>query len=266
MSKLNVSTKSVSDWGETELKYLRIKIQTVHDFITFFQCEPPDLVDDCLYISHYNINFSTLSQENKQVQRFVKSLHHATITHTNNENNVDAFAQYILQLFDYDEGNKVIGMRLELPLHMCGTKVYAKPDIYVEDLSTEIKLLVQEDKSYNTTISVGYDLIEIEAQMVSNAIASFQANNSKFYSKDLPMQSHKLMPCIVMLGTYPIFYLFEITIELSDNIKYGIYPEVDTIIKRYQPVKSQQREQTLYDIDKRIKIFQCYQAFRKFVQ
>ncbi|KAI7861879.1 hypothetical protein K492DRAFT_102187, partial [Lichtheimia hyalospora FSU 10163] len=79
-----------------------------------------------------------------------------------------------------------------------------------------------------------FDLRITESQMVAEAIAAFQTNNRTRRNQGIPEENNVIFPCIIMLGTYPIFYLFEITKELADNVMFGTYPKIDTIIKKYQ--------------------------------
>lgn len=270
MANLIVSAKSGNDWGLNELKYFRIDFENIHKFNDFFGVDEPILTGVIDEIARYPINIfenidNLLNTGSKDISKFIKHLIFATNIYSNNETNVDTFAEHMLEMFEYDIGTNIIGMRAELNLDMCGIKVYAKPDVYLEDLNRKIKLLIQEDKSYNVSSSMDFDLRITESQMVAEAIAAFQTNNRNRRNQGIPEENNVVFPCIIMLGTYPIFYLFEITKELADNIMFGIYPKIDTIIKKYQIPSLIPYGNTLFDVDKRYKIFQCYTAFRNFI-
>jgi hypothetical protein len=122
---------------------------------------------------------------------------------------------------------------------MSNRKTQAIPDMCIETFELSIKLVVQEDKSYN----VGNDrhlmghrpaLKEPEAQLMAKTIAAFQENVRIFKrlgKTDVP--TCQLIPGIVMLGTCPTFYLTYMTQELSNCVKYGERPNSDTLVKKY---------------------------------
>ncbi|KAF0348190.1 hypothetical protein F8M41_015571 [Gigaspora margarita] len=145
---------------------------------------------------------------------------------------------------------------------MCGSRTYAKPDMCIETSRLVIKLLVQEDKSYK----VSNQDTDAESQVFAEAIASFQGNSKtkKFKS---PLEA-QLIPCITLLGTYPTFYLFKVTKMLSECVKMGNRPKETTIVKRYD-IPAEIDPYLLRDAmlvqEYRQHIFQCYEAFKKFV-
>jgi len=63
------------------------------------------------------------------------------------KSSVDAFAAFILGMFNYDESDRIIHTRKELSFVMCGAVVDAKPDVCVMSVS-EYLLLVQEGKVF----------------------------------------------------------------------------------------------------------------------
>ncbi|CAO3633550.1 unnamed protein product [Cunninghamella echinulata] len=70
--------------------------------------------------------------------------------------------------------------------------------------------------------------------MVAGVIAAFQNNNRLRKAFNLHEINSCLFLCIMMLGTFPIFYLFNITKQSADDIKNGVIPENVTVIKKYQ--------------------------------
>ncbi|CAG8772561.1 10477_t:CDS:1, partial [Racocetra fulgida] len=261
-----------SQWSNKELEFFRIETVNVEDFEKFFQESPPkiekfsDQVKEVLSIDLSKVNvLSSIDWKNlKHVQasRVIKSILAVTRTHLSNESTVDDLAKSTLELFNYDDGDLRIQSREELKLEMCGSRTYAKPDMCIETSRLVIKLLVQEDKSYK----VSNQDTDAESQVFAEAIASFQGNSKtkKFKS---PLEA-QLIPCITLLGTYPTFYLFKVTKMLSECVKMGNRPKEKTIVKRYD-IPAEIDPYLLRDAmlvqEYRQHIFQCYEAFKKFV-
>ncbi|CAO3637647.1 unnamed protein product [Cunninghamella blakesleeana] len=109
---------------------------------------------------------------------------------------------------------------------MFGQNVSVKPDVCVENVKSMVKLLIQEDKSFNNSRGSSFDIEITESQMVAEAIAAFQNNNKIRKSFKMHEINSCIFPCIIMLGTYPIFYLFNITKQLADAIANGTTPKI----------------------------------------
>jgi hypothetical protein len=77
---------------------------------------------------------------------------------------------------------------------------------------TTILLVLVEDKTF-------FNKTSTEAQMVAEAIAAFQYNNTKRVARGQPALEVMTIPCITMVGTNPTFYLVTVTEELSDAVK-----------------------------------------------
>nr|CAG8636059.1 1957_t:CDS:1 [Entrophospora candida] len=254
-------------WRNKQLEYFRIKINEIKDFESFFQESPPKIeslseeVKEALSIDLskldilYNIDWGKI--KHKQVSRVVKSLLAMTKTHRNVETTVDGLAKELLELFNYDEGDLRIQCHEEMKLEMCGSTTSAKPDVCIETSHLMIKLLIQEDKNYQVS-----NLNTIaESQIIAEAIGAFQ-ENSKIGQ---PLES-QLLPCITMLGTCPTFYLIGINKELVECVRIGDRPKEKTIVKKYTisaPIIPMGDVMLLQN--HRYHIFQCYEAFRKFV-
>ncbi|CAG8606836.1 12005_t:CDS:1, partial [Diversispora eburnea] len=259
-----------SQWSNKELEYFKIECANVKDFKNFFQESPPKIesffekVKEALSIdiSRQDAVEKTDwgSIKCKEIFKLAKSILAVTKVHPNVEGTVDNLARRILELFDYDEGDLYIQSRNEVKLEMCGSQTYAKPDLCVELYNLQIKLLIQEDKSYKAS---NQDT-DAEFQVIAEAIVSFQ-ENSKIKKFKPPLES-QLIPCITLLGTYPTFYLFEVTRKLSECVKMGNRPEEKTIVKKYDfPVLPYLFKDVMLVQEHRKHIFQCYEAFKKFV-
>lgn len=149
---------------------------------------------------------------------------------------------------------------------MCGARTYAKPDLCIETSKLTIKLLVQEDKNYIVSTSNNLMNTNPEAQVIAEAIAAFQENNRINEKFDIPINKEQLIPCITMVGTYPIFYLFNVTKELADAVKNGEEPTKITYIKRYKiDMQSIPLGDAMLIKKHKLNIIKCYIALRKFV-
>jgi hypothetical protein len=270
-NKLLISAKSGSEWSKNELNFFRIGFEVISNFKDFFDTETPEKFPE--YISKLieydmsdiiNINYDNIESEN--IREFIKYLISATKTHINEESAVDDFARHILLAFKYNKGDNIVRVRQELSLRMFGQNLSAKPDICVENVKSTIKLLVQEDKSYNASKGTRLDIKTTEAQMVAEAIAAFQNNNRIRTAFNEPELDSYCFPCIAMLGTYPIFYLFNVTKNLAESVEEGKIPTNITIIKKFQiPIKTLMIGDIFYNKESRKQIFQCYQALRKWI-
>lgn len=287
-----------SNWSEKELGFFKIKVDRIENFQDFFGELPPIFIEDYEKFFKIGKNFlppkklnkviedirelldidlsavdvferiDTTAIDSDSVSRFVKDINAVTKTHKFQESAVDDFAKTIFQIFQYDYADLSIRTREELILEMCGGTTNAKPDICIETMTSSIKLLVQEDKSYNVANSENFTGSNPEAQLIAEVIAAFQKNTKIREGRilNLPEKESQLMPCITLLGTYPTFYLFEVTKDLINAVKNGEEPDKETRVKKYQiPLRSIPLGDTMLSQIYKPKIFQCYVAFRKFV-
>jgi hypothetical protein len=139
----------------------------------------------------------------------IKRLDLATKVMDGEESAVDDFTTELFRLLGYETEQTVIRTRKNIRLSMCGQQVYANTDVCVMDINSELLLFVQEDKSH-------INPADPEPQLVSEAIAAFQANNlnrvNNLLVDPLPKQ---VFPGITMVGTFPRFYKIEITTDLD---------------------------------------------------
>ena len=116
-----------------------------------------------------------------------------------------------LRVMGYERDETIVHARKNIRLHMCGEFVHAKTDVCIMDVSSEILLLVQEDKTHMNPS-------DPEAQLMAEAIGAFQENNAKrvneLFLEPLEMQ---LIPGITMVGTFPRLKLQPIWIVASDS-------------------------------------------------
>jgi len=171
---------------------------------------------------------------------------------------VDDFAAELLRVLGYETAQTVVRTRKNIRLSMCGEQVYAKTDVCILDVDSEILLLVQEDKTH-------INPADPEPQQVAEAIAAFQANNANRVNNLLvdPLDS-QVFPGITMVGTFPRFYKIRVTTELDQCVRTGTYPTTATIIDHHTPLPRRQSD-GVRPLDNRIQVLRCYEGFKQFV-
>jgi len=181
------------------------------------------------------------------------------------ESSVDDFVAFILRLMNYNDGRRLIRLRKELGFEMCGQRVDAQTDVCITERSptTGVRylLLVQEDKRH-----ISRD--DPEQQLVAEAIAAFSENNKALRAAGLPTLQSKTMAGITMVGSAPIFYKVPVTEELLTCLATSQYPPHHTIVQKFfPPVPNLGRlsNDGMRPLVNRRIIFQCFEAFRPFV-
>ncbi|KAH9969296.1 hypothetical protein BGW80DRAFT_1438181 [Lactifluus volemus] len=84
-----------------------------------------------------------------------------------------------------------------------------------------ILLILQKDKTV-------FNGSQPESQVIAEAIAAYRFNNKKREIIGVPSLDTMTIPCIIMLGTRPTFYLVPVTRALSTAVVTGQYPETPT--------------------------------------
>jgi hypothetical protein len=141
--------------------------------------------------------------------------------------------------------------------------MHAKTDVCLLRLRSEIILLVQEDKRH-----LQEKHADAQAQLIAEAIATFQSNNLKRRYTGQPVVEEALIPGIIMIGTSPVFYKIPVTQELSNAVVSGIYPPNPTIVYFHLPPLPRplrRMSEGMKPLDNRRSVLQCYEAFKRFV-
>jgi hypothetical protein len=119
-----------------------------------------------------------------------------------------------------------------------------------------ILLVVQEDKTNQSGRKP-------EAQVIAQAIATFQYNNGKRIDLNLEPLESMIIPCITMVGTRPFFYKVPVTQQLSDAVATGQYPQQPTIVSCSAPPARRRASEGMEIPDYRKIALQYYDAYRK---
>ncbi|KAL0945084.1 hypothetical protein HGRIS_014922 [Hohenbuehelia grisea] len=177
------------------------------------------------------------------------------------ESSVDDFAVFLLDMFDFDEGNRVIHCRRELGFSMCGKRVNAKTDVCLTQKVNQAAayiLLVQEDKRLITPV-------DAEAQLIAEACAAFSENNNLRERVGLPRLTSMTFPGLTLIGSTPTFYKITVTEELLIALATAQYPATPTIVERLVPPipdPTSFQSKGMLNLNNRIVALQCFQAFK----
>ncbi|KAK0460509.1 uncharacterized protein EV420DRAFT_1641057 [Desarmillaria tabescens] len=258
MANLIRCTKSGNDWTTNELAAYNISI-TPQDVTAFFgltalpephvpadmlqklEADDADDLDACRTIAAMDLTMNPVPAE---------------------ETAVDDFTVRLFDMLGYTTRDISLRTRKDIPLVICGESRRAKTDVCLLMNRSEIILLVQGDKRNKDE---GGDP---EAQLIAEAIATFQSNNKKRVFAGVPVRDACLIPGIVMTGTAPTFYKILVTKNLADAVAFGIFPPHPTVVHRHVPsVPRPMRRLTegMKPLDNRAIVLRCFEGFKKFI-
>jgi hypothetical protein len=246
--------KSGNEWTTNELEAYNIVIHEQEQH-TFFGGALPEYTGPVGFIEHEDrvqgLDGPSLS--------LIKRLDLAMKILEGEESAVDDFAVELLRATGYETNDTVVRSRKSLRLLMCGENVFAKTDVCLMDASSEILLLVQEDKTH-------INPADPEPQLIAEAIAAFQHNNSTRVQELLvEPQEIQMILGITMIGTFPRFYKIQVTADLDRCVRFGHYPATQTVVYRHTPRVPRRRSDGMRPLDNRKLVLRCYEAFKKFV-
>ena len=133
----------------------------------------------------------------------------------------------MLRALGYEKRGIILRSRYVVPLLTCGDSNRSEQidTCLIQCPSTIILLAVQEDKEV-------LNVHEREAQIIAEAIATFQYNNRiRTRSGESELDSMTI-PCISMIGALPIFYLAPVTRELSEAVATSQCPLSSTVVQK----------------------------------
>ncbi|KAH8999052.1 hypothetical protein EDB92DRAFT_1832187, partial [Lactarius akahatsu] len=166
------------------------------------------------------------------------------------ESAVVDFATHLLTLLGYLPRDRVARTRSDILLEICDEKRHAKTDVCIMD-SKDILLFVQEDKRNK-------EIKDPEPQEI-NRMQQLRGQD--------PIV-HKIIPGIILNGTFPVFYKVPVTTQLAQAVALGYYPTERTIVDAH-PLEIARPDSGLSEgirpLDNRKVILSCFEAFKKFV-
>jgi hypothetical protein len=256
MASLLRSAKSGSDWGPNELLAYNIDIQ-FQDAATFFAVNPlpqPAVADEVL--TRLDADDMTTDSNYKLVRYMDLAMNPVPAE----DPAVVDFAVCLLTLLGYAPRTRMTRARADIPLTNCGQQCHAKTDVCIVD--EDDILLVQEDKRHK-------ERKDPEPQLIAEAIAAFQANNTRRARVlDEEVIDAKVMPGITLVGSSPTFYKIPVTKQLSQAVALGHFPATQTIVYAHLPAVPRpacRLSEGMKPLDNRRHILACCEAFRQFV-
>jgi hypothetical protein len=246
--------KSGSDWGSNELAAYNINVQE-QDQALLFGGNLPEYTGPEGFVQHedrvHGLDAPSLA--------LIKRLDLAMKVMEGEETAVDDFAAELLRAMGYETEDTAVRTRKNIRLTMCGELVFAKADVCLLDVNSEIFLLVQEDKTH-------INPSDPEAQLIAEAIGAFQENNAERVNELFlkPLQTQTIQG-ITMVGTFPRFYKITVTADLDRCVRFGEYPTAPTIVYRHTPRVPRRRSDGMRPLDNRKLVLRRYEGFKKFV-
>ncbi|KIM47398.1 hypothetical protein M413DRAFT_22077 [Hebeloma cylindrosporum] len=119
------------------------------------------------------------------------------------------FAAEVVRAMGYETAHTVVRTEKGIRLLMCGEIVLAMIDVCLMDVSSEILLLFQEDKTH---------FAPSEAQLMAQ-------------DRNLSGEQHEKGD----FGPFPMFYKIQVTADLDRSVRFGQYPKTKTIVYRHAP-------------------------------
>ncbi|TEB35467.1 hypothetical protein FA13DRAFT_1728279 [Coprinellus micaceus] len=230
MAQLIRSAKSGSDWTIAELLAYNVSITPTSPAVFFQSGSDPSLdhLDPAILTSPGgdDPNLSDIAAD------YLGYLDLAT--HASQESAIDDFAAATLKLLGFNERHSNVATRYIIPLTICGETRAAQTDVCLIYRPTTILLALVGDKTLSNKTNA-------EAQVVAEAIAAFQFNNTKREARGQPVLEAMNIPCITMSGTIPTFYLVPVTQALSDAVATAQYPSTQTRVLKCVTVMAHQR-------------------------
>lgn len=254
MAQIIRSSKPGSRWTANELHAYHITIvnQTAN---VFFGHHPGhiDHLDQLLLNSPPDAPPPGASDITR---RFLFSL--AAAARMNEETSVDIFAQILLHVMGFDRDpdhtSLFTFMQRRIGLTICGKWEYAIPDVSLVDriLQPHIFLIVHESKTI-------YNPRDPEPQLIAEAIAAYQTNNKTRITTGREPLDAMTIPGITMVGTWPTFYLVQVTRHLKDSITLGSFPEHETRVRKFSPMYH--GSPSMRNLQNRRTVLRCYDRF-----
>ena len=211
MANITWSAKSGSDWTNNELVMYNIIIKSIPPSKFF---PTPDLLLDLINPAILNPPAGATDPAISNVTTEFLGYLNLTARATQ-ENFIDDFTAETLELLGFNKYGTTVSTHYIIPLTICGEANHtAQTGVCVIHHPTFILLVLIKDKVPNNRS-------DAEAQVIAEAIATFQFNNRKH-------KEHGLDPLGTMTDTFPTFFLVPVTLELSNAAITGQYPKIPT--------------------------------------
>ena len=213
------SAKSGSEWSQNELIAYNISVSPVPAEKFFSAVAEPSLdhLDPNILTAPAGTEGANLSDAVIAYLGYLDVAVKAT-----QQSSIHDFAARTLDLLGFNERSTLVATRYAIPLTICAdSNQIAQTDVCLLHRPIMVLLVLIEDKTLSNRT-------DTESQVVAEAIAAFQYNNQKRGERGLVSLAAMTIPCIIMSGTRPTFYLVPVTQELSTAVIGGVYPATET--------------------------------------
>ena len=254
MSRLIRTSKSASSWTDNELEAYRITVEE-QDVVSFFgraELPEPNCPKDFLrdYMATENTDWTT--------EDLLWTMGEAEGESGLGEVTVDQFARALFRATGFTSRRIHPSVGRPLPFLIGGEERSAQTDVCLV-YDDAVLLLVQEDKAKGKPAGSG------EAQLVAEAVAARRHNVTRgVIRRDVT----EIVPAVLMIGTYPVFYKVPVSAELSLSIASLGYPEAETVVMKCSPRTPRPGKrygEGMQPLDSRAAILRYLEAFRRHV-
>ncbi|RDB22092.1 hypothetical protein Hypma_011101 [Hypsizygus marmoreus] len=256
MSNMIRSAKSGSDWTSNDLAAynIRVRRQSAEDFFGY----KPDTIPDTVDPAFLTARVPPTEDLSDATYRLLQYLDLANNANSGQESAIHDFAKELLRLLGFEERGTLLRSRYAIPFMISGdTGRVAQTDLCLVHGSSTILLVIQEDEPLISSKNP-------EAQVVAEAITTFQYNNAARDRSGFDELESMTIPAITMIGTRPVFYKIRVTQQLSNAVAMAQYPTTETeVYKCIVAPGSRRLSEGMENPEFRQDILKHYEAFKK---
>jgi hypothetical protein len=219
-----LSAKSSRDWTVSELMAYNISISSVPAAEFFPIPDPPlpDHIDQGILDgeSRRNLGHSNLSDAAVeylgQLDRTISRPYDGAM---------NDYIRDTLKLLGFNERRVNIATHFNIPFDNCKDQRDAQTDVCLvhQSIPSILLIVLNEDKSFPG---------DAEPRVIGAAIAAFQYNNWERSHSGYQELDTMTIPCIIMSGISPTFYLVPVTTKLNNAVMHGTHPTTQTQVMK----------------------------------
>ncbi|KAK7022159.1 hypothetical protein R3P38DRAFT_1110480 [Favolaschia claudopus] len=145
-------------------------------------------------------------------------------------------------------------MPFTIDLQVCKETKFAVSDLCLMHGRSFLVMIVIIKDTFNS--------LDPQSRLVSTAVAAFQHNNKRRVQLGLQPLETMTIPCIIMSGLRPSFYLAPVTRRLCDAVTAGEYPSSQTVVSMCSDIVAGEPSIGMEDPGYRRIALQRFLAFR----
>ncbi|KAG6806885.1 hypothetical protein H0H92_009693, partial [Tricholoma furcatifolium] len=227
--------KSGSDWTGADLDAYNITVKK-NKFAKFFegafsaQASDSVILEGKVDANILNARDFKYREDDSEAAREYFSYLRLTQAIPNHETLIDDLIRETLKITGYKNTNHTfINTGFITPLHIARDPGrVAQTDVSLMHQNSQMLLVIVENK---TKMSKAHP----EAQVIAEAIAAFQYNNSRRAAFRLTELNEMVIPAITVIGSTPNFYLIPVTTALSNAVRVGDSTAHNTLVQKCTP-------------------------------